>query len=237
MTQIVPAPMDPRGSLPQIILNIEELYEGTLIEYFQGFFLLANNTNLPYHNFRHCTHVLYLCHEGSRFYRDRLSKRRIRNVLVAALFHDYNHRGVGGDDAENISLAISALEELLLPIDREAFDDIKILMRGTQYPYVFSSDTLPLEGLILRDADLMQAFSPAWIQQVVFGLAAEWGKSPRDVLVMQQSFLGSIKFDTEWGRLEVPDAAISLKINEAQALVDIIDMPGAARLIREAQTV
>jgi 3'5'-cyclic nucleotide phosphodiesterase len=235
MTRTAPLPADPRGSLPQIILNVEGLYEGTLIEYFQGLWYLGKNTNLPYHNFGHCTYVLWRCHEGARFHQKQLSKRRVRNLLIAALFHDYDHRGVMGNDTENIALAMNTLEELVLHVDKESLLDIKLLIRATEFPHVITHDELPLEGLILRDADMMQAFSPTWIQQVVFGLAAEWGKSPKEVLAMQKSFLGAVAFQTEWARLEIPDVVVALKVNEAEALLDILDMPAGSSLIREVQ--
>lgn len=229
-------PVDPRGTLPQIIINNSGLYEGTLIEYFQALFLLGKNLNHPYHNFRHCTHVLFLCHEGARFHQRDLTQRQIRNLLIAAIFHDYDHRGVAGDDLQNIELAIAGLREVILPEDVDHLDDIELLLRGTQFPYVVSDSDLSLEGLILRDADMMQAFSVAWIQQVVFGLAAEWGKSPIEVLKMQKGFLGSIKFKTAWGRFVVPDAVVALKVSEATALYDLlVNIPAVSSEIKEAQ--
>lgn len=236
MTKTI-VPQDPRGSLPQIIVNHEGLYEGTLVEYFQALFHLGKNLNAPYHNFRHCTHVLYLCHEAARFYSatGELSKREVRNMLVAALFHDFNHSGSAGDDANNIEQAISALKEFLLPEDKPFFNEIALLITGTQYPYALSEEDLPFAGWILRDADLMQAFSMAWIQQVIFGLAAEWGKSPQEVLAMQPGFLGNIKFLTDWGRGEVPEEAVALKINEAIALLDIVSIPARSEEIRKMQ--
>jgi 3'5'-cyclic nucleotide phosphodiesterase len=228
-------PSDPRGGLPQIIINNECLYEGNLIEYFKAFFLLGNGLNNPYHNFRHGTHVLFLCHDGGRFHNRDLTPRRFRNLLIAALFHDFNHRGVAGDDAMNIEFAIAGLRTYVLQMDKPYLDDIELLLRGTQFPYVLDDSELPLEGLILRDADMMQAFSAAWIQQVVFGLAEEWGKDPIYVLKMQKDFLSKLTFKTDWGRWLVPDAAIALKINEANSLYDLlVTVPAQSPIIQQA---
>ena len=230
------APSDPRGDLPQIIVNFEKLYEGNLVEYFQSFFLLNKGINNPYHNFRHGAHILFLCHEGARFHKRDLNARRIRNLMIAAIFHDYDHCGKGGDDSVNIARAIQGLSDTVLPEDLPFLSDIELLLRGTQYPYVLPDDDLPLEGLILRDADLMQAFSVAWIQQVIFGLAAEWGKSPIEVLKMQKTFLGGVSFKTDWGRYAVPEAAVKLKINEADALFDLlIRAPALSEEIQRVQ--
>lgn len=229
-------PTDPRGSLVPIIVNQEGLYEGNLVEYFQALFHLGKGLNLPYHNFRHTTGMVFVCHEGARFHQSELSPRQIRNMLIADFFHDFNHRGVAGDDAMNLELAFVALQKYILPIDRPYLPDIKLLMRGTQFPYVIANEELPLEGLIIRDADMMQAFSPSWLQQVVFGLAAEWGQTPIEVLKMQPSFLGNLKFNTRWGNFMFPPAAIALKVSEAQALYDIlVKLPASHEEIREKQ--
>lgn len=230
-------PNDTRGSLVQIIVNLEGLYEGNLIEYFQAFFF-SESLNNAYHNFRHGTHVLFLCHDGARFHRNGLSKRKIRNLLIAAIFHDYNHRGIAGDDAANIELAIQGLREFVLPEDANHFDDIELLLRGTQFPPVIEDSELPLEGLILRDADMMQAFSVAWIQQVVFGLAAEGTKSPIEVLKMQEVFLQNTKFKTGWGRYIVPDESVVLKVDESKALYDLLmGQPAVSEKLRKRQEV
>src|SRR5262249_51563583 len=59
-----------RGSLPQIVRNDHNLYDGNLVHYLQVIFSHAINLNNPYHNFRHMFHVLWLCHEACGFYAD-----------------------------------------------------------------------------------------------------------------------------------------------------------------------
>jgi hypothetical protein len=215
-------PSDPRGGLVQVIIDHENLYEGNLIEYFKAFFFLSKGCNNAYHNFRHGTHVTFLCYEGARFHQRDLNTRKIRNMMVAAIFHDFDHRGVKGDDSLNIELALSALRRFSLPLDKDHLEDIELLIRGTQYPYVLEDHELPLEGLILRDADMMQAYSKAWIQQVIFGLAEEGEASPVDVLKMQEKFLVEQKFKTPWARWLLPQPVIDLKVSEANALLDIL---------------
>jgi hypothetical protein len=65
-----------RGSLPQIIRNDQDLYEGDLVCYLPAIFNHAVNLNNPYHNFRHMFHVLWLCHDARKFYPDELAKRQ-----------------------------------------------------------------------------------------------------------------------------------------------------------------
>lgn len=59
------------GDLPEIIGNEENLYEGKLILYFRILFCNSTNLKNPYHNFRHT-----------------------RNLLIAALFHDFDHTAI-----------------------------------------------------------------------------------------------------------------------------------------------
>src|SRR5580704_3760633 len=81
------------GDLPEIIGNEKGLYEGDLIFYFQTLFFRSSNLHNPYHNFRHMLHVLWLCYKACLHYEKKLTPREMRNLLVAALFHDFDHPG------------------------------------------------------------------------------------------------------------------------------------------------
>jgi hypothetical protein len=120
--------------------------------------------------------------------------RQMRNLLIAALFHDFDHPGhphpsEGDPDRINIPIAIAGLRRYVMPADRPFLPQIEALIEATHYPYKIGSDKLDLLAQIIRDADLAQALSPAWIQQVVFGLAQEWELSPLEVLKGQGSQL------------------------------------------------
>jgi hypothetical protein len=91
-----------------------------------------------------------------------------------------------------------------MPADRAFLPQIEALIEATHYPYKIGSDKLDLLGQIIRDADLAQALSPAWIQQVVFGLAQEWEVSPLEVLKGQGSFLAGLSFSTCWAQQLFP---------------------------------
>ena len=172
-------------AVPQILRNDDGVYAGNLVYYGRVLFNHAQNLMHPYHNFRHMFHVLWLCHEACRFYKDVLSRQQMRNLLIAALFHDFDHSGMFGYDDLNIERSIRGLRRHILPNDAPCLDRIASLVAITQYPYVAVPEQLDLCGKILRDADISQAFSVAWIQQVVFGLAAEWRKPPLEVLAMR----------------------------------------------------
>lgn len=212
-----------RGSIPAIVRNDDGLYEGNLVSYFRAVFNHAQNLCNPYHNFRHMCHVLWLCHEACKFYTENSMYRRdMRNLLIAALFHDFDHTGQAGPDSVNIARAIAGLEKHLAPEDRDELPAIVAIIKATEFPYTVPSDQLELPEQIIRDADLSQGLSVAWIQQTVFGLATEWRKTPLEVLKMQMPFFTGLKFATVWAHRQFPAAKVEEKIAEAQELFDIL---------------
>jgi hypothetical protein len=109
-----------------------------------------------------------------------------------------------------------------MPADRSFLAPIEALIEATHYPYKIGSDKLDLLGQIIRDADLAQALNPAWIQQVVFGLAQEWEVSPLEVLKGQGSFLAGLSFCTCWAQQRFPQELIQAKIEEVEQLLRLL---------------
>lgn len=211
-----------RGTLPEVIRNEQRRYEGDLAHYFRVVFQHAQNLRQPYHNFRHMTHVLWLCHDACGFYAKELTPRQMRTLLIAALFHDFDHSGLFGNDDLNIERAVRGLKKHLLPRDVGEFAAMETLIRATQYPPTISGEDLSLAAQILCDADVSQAFSAAWIQQVIFGLSGEWGNTPLDALRAQEPFLRKLKFHTKWARGRFSLFDIEAKIKEVQELCEIL---------------
>ena len=215
------------GDIPAIIGNDRGLYDSDLAGYFRTLFFEATNLDRPYHNLRHMLHVTWLCYKAAEYYRDRLTKRQIRNLLIAALFHDFDHPGRPDPEADdpdgvNIGIAIAGLRGHIALEDRPFLPAIEALIVATHYPYTVSSDKLDLADRIIRDADLAQALSPVWIQQVVIGLAREWHEAPLEVLKMQSAFLAGLSFHTDWARERFPPRLISAKIAEAEWLMGLL---------------
>jgi hypothetical protein len=210
------------GDIPSVYANDAGLYEGTLEHYLNVVFD-APNAEHPYHNTRHMTHVTWLCHDACCFYQDEWTPRQMRNLLIAASFHDYGHSGTFGYDYLNIERALHGLKDNILPEDKEHLDDIVSLIKPTEFPYTIPSEALTdLRALVLRDADVSQSLSIAWIQQVLIGLAREWKKPVREVLLMQEPFLSKLTFHTSWARHRWPNTDIQSKIREAQRLVSML---------------
>jgi len=215
------------GDIPEIIGNDRGLYEGDLAAYFRALIFHATNLVRPYHNLRHMLHVTWLCYQAAEFYRDRMTPRQIRNLLIAALFHDFDHPGhphpgVDDPDGINIRRAIAALRRHIALEDRPFLPTIGALIEATHYPYIVAGEPLDLSGQIIRDADLAQALSPIWIQQVVIGLAREQRVSPLDILKMQPAFLAALSFNTEWARERFPARLVAAKIAEAERLLALL---------------
>jgi hypothetical protein len=145
-------------------------------------------------------------------------------LLITALFHDFDHPGhphPGENDPDriNIQIAIAGLRRYIMPADR-AFQP--------EYPNKIGSEKLDLLGRIIRDADLAQALSPAWIQQVIIGLAAESGVHPIEVLRAQASFLAGLSFHTRWARQLFPQELIQAKIEEVEQLLRLLETAPAS---------
>jgi hypothetical protein len=101
--------------------------------------------------------------------------------------------------------------------------EIEALIEATHFPYRVDSQKLDLLGKIIRDADLAQALTPVWIQQVVIGLAREAGVSPLAMLKAQSSFLTSLRFNTLWAQQVFPQELINAKITEAAQLLRLLE--------------
>jgi hypothetical protein len=213
-----------KGGIPEAVKNTENLYEGNLKHYFKTVFFQARNVNNGYHNFRHMMHVFWLCYLACIYYRSELSPRRMRNLLIAAMFHDFNHSGKKEPDRKQIQRATDSFLMNVLEEDNESIADILTFIRLSEYPYQLPSvsSMIELEVQILRDADLSQALNVAWIQQVIFGLAEEWGKEPIEILETQEKFLSDLKFSTDWARRMFRPLDVQQKIQEAKELLDIL---------------
>ena len=208
-------------TITDVITNIEKRYWGNLEKYFKILFGKASNVHAPYHNMNHTLHVVSECYAGACYYVfDGVS---FRNLLIAALFHDFNHSGqlTGNDDLE-IERAIRGLRKHILPEDEPRLAIIEGLIRSTRFPHKAPNDELVLSEQVLRDADMSQSFgSNDWVQQILFGLSAEMRMTPKELLGTQESFLSGVEFASEWGRRKFSPLR-DKRILEVRELVRII---------------
>jgi hypothetical protein len=209
-------------TIAQIVRNDEQLFPGDLKHYLRVTVQHARNLNNPYHNFRHLFHVLYMVHQACWFHRSDLLPREIRNMHIAAIFHDFDHSGRTGHDDLEIARAVRALNRYIHEDDALAYPHIAKLIEATQFPYRTPSQHLSLDAQILRDADMSQVFHTAWLQQILFGLGAEMNMTPVQMLAAQPAFLETLSFSTPWAHATFPPSLIREKINESRELLALL---------------
>ena len=210
------------GSIPSIINNEENLYEGNIKHYFK---LLFNSRSsfCSYHGIRHSLEVFYKCYSAIKWELenyDGFSKYRVRHLLIAALLHDLDHRGRSGNDDLNIEAALRLIKPNIQ--EGDSYTYIEFLVRSTEYGasgHIHES-TSEIEN-ILRDADISQVLAPSWIRIVLFGLSEEMGVKPFEMLINQEKFLSNIRFESRWGQA-ILQPQIPAKIEECQRLIEIL---------------
>lgn len=158
-------------------LVIERLNLEGFLSYFNEF----NSTTAPYHGKYHSYCMVLNCYEGALH--EKLSPTQTRALVVAALFHDFDHSGGSLSDEKNIELALKGLslaqvtERVATPLSDQELAQAVSAIKITKYPFEKQPDTI-LERII-RDADLMQIYeeSTPLIRQQYLGLKSEIEKA------------------------------------------------------------
>lgn len=163
--------------------------------------ILNNRSNtVPYHNLNHLLTVTQHCH-NALFYEAKVTRFGEEHLLMAALFHDFNHSAGQETDAVNVSWAKDKLQIFCenedIPLD---VDFMHSIIDATQYPYVIPAEELTIYQKIIRDADLCQIYEYNWLQQNIFGLAQEMNLSVTSLIAGQRKFLENIEPLTTYGK-------------------------------------
>lgn len=165
-------------------------------------FVIKNNksNSAPYHNLNHLMTVtlsVYRLMVYEELERDSMMKE----MLLAAMFHDFNHSAGKLTDDLNVVESKKAIREFIeqegLKVDIQFIDSI---LDATQYPYIVEESELNIYQKIIRDADLMQLFESNWIHQCMYGLAQEMNKDFEEFIQIQKKFLSNSKFNTDMGK-------------------------------------
>lgn len=210
-------------SVPAILKNEESLYEGDLAYYFRVVIKYATNLKNPYHNLRHMLHITWLCYDACVYYRHRLSPRQMRVLLIAALFHDFNHSGKVGNDHREIKRAVVGLKKHIQRQDLFLLEEIVELIKITEFPHQKTPLSLSLSSQILRDADLSQGLSDAWIQQSAIGLGMESSIDPIEMLKEQISFYEKLSFKTVWAKKKFTAKKIKDRQQEIREYLSLLN--------------
>lgn len=124
----------------------------------------------PYHNEYHALKCVALCAEGARF--EHLDRSGTRSVLLAALFHDYDHSAGRFSEAQNIEAAVGGLTmaiarfqlELQRPLSLPEVAGAVSAIEASAHPH--RRDDVRLIARILRDADAMQPYETDTVRLV-----------------------------------------------------------------------
>lgn len=202
------------------VLNIINQYP-SLRKALKYIILTNKSNNAPYHNLNHLLTVTRHCYEALE-YMDMGYNEYREHLLMAALFHDYNHSMGEQKDDVNVGLAKRELQkfieeeniELSIPFMWEVLD-------ATQYPYVIPSKELNIYQRILRDADLMQIYEYDWLKQNIFGLSEEMKIPVEQLIPGTIAFLKGIEPLTDYGKF-MHDTHFADVIKELEILENIM---------------
>lgn len=155
-----------------------------------NFINLTNPSNqCPYHGIDHLFTVFSYAAKLS----EHNSEHRLE-LLIAALFHDYSHKGSMGNDADNINKALYGVQ--LFHEGNPDFDlgIVTYLIKCTEFPYVVPESGLSIDAKIIRDADLSYLLEDISIVKLYSGLRKEFGFSLTDFMNSQIGFFNSVKY-------------------------------------------
>lgn len=221
-TNILSAEKKVRGVVEDIVRKKELEFED-LPKLTNAYEYVRNNNDsneLPYHNFYHTLCVVKNCYTGAL--KLGLALFETYELILAALFHDYNHSGGELTDDLNISKALNGFESFLIydgNFEQHLYDKVSEIIKVTQFPFVREPSTD--QEKIIRDADLMQCYEESWYEHIIMGLRQEIEVSSKkeisvkEMLENQLKFISSSTFYTEWGQerfeKEWPSLAIVIK--------------------------
>ena len=140
--------------------GVEVLVDRLNLEGFYRYFNELNASTAPYHNKYHARCMMLNCFEGALF--EKCTTVEVRALVVAAMFHDFNHTGGHEPDEANIRLALEGLnlaqhaEMFFTPLTEKELELAIRAIRVTQYPFIHEPMTVTEK--IIRDADLMQLY-------------------------------------------------------------------------------
>ena len=161
------------------------------------FINLTNPSNqCPYHGIDH----LFTVFEFAANHCDHAEHKL--ELLIAALFHDYAHKGAMGGDHENILKACDGVRKF--HSDNKEFDVnyVIFLICCTEYPYVVEESDLTEEAKILRDADMSYLFQNLSIVKLYSGLRKEFNYTFKQFTDMQETFFNGLKFYDPYTQME-----------------------------------
>ena len=185
----------------------------------------------PFHNTNHTMAMMYhICciyEESNRGkYEFVIDEQGLYILLVCAIFHDYNHSAGKFDDNTNVDTAIKAMktyfDDNFTEENPQRLEKLKSICENTIwatcYPYIIKDDELDLYMRIIRECDILVAFSDDFLTQTLIGLKTEMNiKSWEEFLVHETKFLIS-----SWSELKL-DYSKELVKEHSESVINIIN--------------
>jgi predicted metal-dependent HD superfamily phosphohydrolase len=190
------------------------------LDYYFGIVIRhSKSNNAPYHNLHHILCMIKNCYAIAKD--EKINDNTIRPILIACLFHDFNHSMGEKTDAENVKDAIAAFKQYSKE-DENTNDMIVGMIQATQYPYVVPDSELNAGDQIIRDADLLQWCEENHIQQIVFGLLQNEMKGDvKENISKYRDFVAGAKFYTDYGQKKY-DKYKDIKLSEYEYIIKMM---------------
>ncbi len=197
-------------------VNAQSVIRELGLEDFLAFYKSWNTSSkLPYHNDYHVFCMVWNCYLGAMY--EQCSLAETRALILAALFHDFDHSGGRETDDLNVTRAelrfidaVTTTGKLRMQSgQRENLSGEEIALARsaiqiTKYPY--DRDPVTIVERIIRDADLMQPYEPdrELLRRCYRGLQQEVELSKGMKFTDEQfasgmkAFLDSVVWHTSW---------------------------------------
>lgn len=164
-------------------------------------FIINNSDSIysPYHSLNHnLTITVFSYYIGKS---EKLKEKEMKELLIAAIFHDYNHTAGEQKDDVNIKNAKKGIKQFVdknnIDVD---LDKVYEILDATEFPYKIDEDKLSTQQKIIRDADMTQLFEPTRLQSNYLGLQKEMKIDYKKQLDNQEKFYKVLKFRTKFAK-------------------------------------
>lgn len=175
--------------------NIEKIFSDILK------YIKENNpsSDAPYHNNLHMITVYTFCKDIAKD----IGYTETLNLLVAALFHDFDHSMGKEKDNINVQRAIKGFSDYYdnnLSDSIVDKDEVVSIIRITEYPYTIENSELNIPQKIIRDADLLQGAVDNWYDCIIVGLSKEMNLSIDVIEKGTLDFRSKIRYNFDYSK-------------------------------------
>lgn len=153
----------------------------------------------PYHNLNHNIVVTNFCYYIGKS--EKINKQEMQELLIAAIFHDFNHTAGEEKDDSNVRYAKDGVKKFVESSDIKInLNNVNKIIDATEFPYKLKEEDLNIQQKIIRDADMCQLFDSNRLQSNYLGLQKETKATFKKQLEGQEGFFKVLKFRTKFAK-------------------------------------